>query len=366
MASPCRTTAGSLAAALLVGAALAGLLRAGVARADGFDSGTDAYDVARVVPIVERAHAYLAAQQRADGSFSVDRSSASRSAPVGVTAIAALSFMAAGNTPNRGAYQTQVRRAIDWLVQRCDDDGYFYFDGDSTSKMHGQGYGLLALVQAYGMYGSERERERLGDAIRRAIDLIERTQGVTGGWYYEPKRQPDHENSITVCLLQALRAARDAGFEVDVDLIRRAESYVIRSQDPEDGRFRYGLNDPHKSWELTAASLSTLHAVGDYGSEPLERGFDALQKYDPYLDGTMGGSRVNFPYYGALYAAQAYWTYHDERLFERWWPRFVAWCQEEQEPDGSFDNGVFGSVYGAAMVSLALQVPLGYLPVFQR
>jgi len=355
-----------LALAATALAVCAGAARAGHPAADGFEAGPDAYETSTVLEIVGRAHRYLAEQQRSDGSFSVDRSSASRSAPVGVTAIAALSFMAAGNTPTRGPYQKSVRRAVDWLVQRCDDDGYFYFDGDSTSKMHGQGYALLALAQAYGMYGDAKERARLGDAIRRAIGLIERTQGVTGGWYYEPKRQPDHENSITVCLLQALRAARDAGFEVDVAMVRRAESYVIRSQDPEDGRFRYGLNDPHKSWELTGAGLATLHAVGDYDSEALEDGFEALKKHDPFLAGSVSRSRVNFPYYGSLYAAQAYWAHRDARLFERWWPEFVEWCGEQQEPDGSFYNGVFGSVYGTAMVSLALQVPLGQLPVFHR
>ena len=70
--------------------------------------------------------------------------------------------------------------------------------------------------------------------------------------------------------------------------------------------------------------------------------------------------------YGALYAAQSYWSHQDPRRFNSWWPRFAGTQLEEQLPDGSWQNGNYGQVYATAMVSLALQVPFGGLPMFQR
>jgi hypothetical protein len=153
------------------------------------------------------------------------------------------------------------------------------------------------------------------------------------------------------------------GFRVDGALDDGAVRYVKASQDTETGKFRYARNDPKTSWALTAAALSTLNALGDYGSEAWRKGFEALQRNDPI---TGVGEPENFQEYGALYAAQAYWQGDDQRAFERWWSDFVEQSAERQRPDGSFPGGDYGPVYGTAIVTLTLQVPLGYLPIFQR
>ena len=321
--------------------------------------------LARTGAIVERAHRYLVTHQNPDGSFSAVRNDAASQAPVAVTALAALSLMAAGHLPDRGSHELAVRRAIDWLVERCRADGYITTDGDTTSRMHGHGYAVLALTQACGMESDdERRRQKLRDAIQRSVRLIEESQGESGGWWYDPVRQSSHEGSITVCMVQALRAARDIGFHVHGGTIERALRYLDRSQDPATGRFRYAINDPRTSWALTAAALATLNALGDYQSERLEAGIAALVAADPFAG--RGTSLESFQDYGALYAAQAYWQWREPAVFERWWAAFVADCEERQRGDGSFFDGVYGSVYATAIVSLSLQVPSGWLPVFQR
>jgi len=317
----------------------------------------------RVERMVDKAHAWLIDHQNADGSFSIVRNDASTSAPVAVTSLAILSFMASGHLPDRGSHRLAVQRAVDWLVAHCGEDGYFTTDGDK-SEMHGQGYAVLALTQAYGMDAGDRgKRDMLRAAIERGVALIEASQGETNGWWYEPRRVAEHEGSITVCMIQALRAARDIGFAVNKGVIDRALGYVERSQD-KDGRFRYALNDTKTSWALTAAALATLNGLGQYSGEALDRGFEALQRSDPFT-GTSSWNEA-FVDYGALYAAQAYWQNRDQKAFERWWPAFVVSCEERQRDDGQFDGGEHGSVFGTAIVSLTLQVPLGYLPIFQR
>ena len=324
----------------------------------------DALQIERVRQVVARGHAWLIQRQNRDGSFSIERHETSRAAPVAVTALAALSLMAAGSLPDRGEHERTVRAAVDWLVDHCDEAGYFTTDSDSISKMHGHGYALLALTQACGMYGQDGEgRQRLRDAIGRGVRLIETSQGETGGWYYEPRKVADHEGSVTVCMIQALRTARDAGFAVDRRVIDRAVAYMKRSQDPATGAFRYRINDPKTSWALTAAALATLNATGDYGSELVTGGFRSLEETDPYIG---AGIREAFQDYGALYAAQAYWQHPDRSAFDRWWPEFVDWAERHQLPDGEFYNGEYGNIYATAIVTLTLQVPVGYLPLFQR
>jgi len=331
----------------------------------------DRLHAAEVTAMVSAGHRFLIDHQNKDGSFSMVRGMSGNEAPVAVTALAALSLMAAGNLPDRGEHDRSVKRAIDWLVDHCagsgDESGYFQDDRDTVSKMHGHGYALLALTQAVGMYGSDdAEREqlaRLRGAIERGVSLIERTQGDFGGWWYEPKKVAEHENSITVCMIQSLRAARDVGFHVRSAVINDAIRYVKNSQDTETGKFRYALKDQKTSWALTAAALSTLNALGDYGSAVWRKGFEALQRDDPM---TGVGEPEPFQEYGALYAAQAYWQGNDQHAFDRWWTGFVAHCAELQRGDGSFPGGDYGAVYGTAIVTLTLQVPLGFLPIFQR
>ena len=155
-------------------------------------------------------------------------------------------------------------------------------------------------------------------------------------------------------MIQALRAAKDAGFVVDVAVIRKAEKYLERSQDTSSGRFRYSLGSERTSWALTAASLATLNAAGDYGSDHFAEGFEALRRDDPF---TGAGGGEDFLQYGALYAAQTYWMYRNTPPFDAWWPRFVEDCAEYQRPNGSFDNGTHGSIYATAVTSLKKPSP---------
>lgn len=355
--------------------ALALLTHSGVPASTGIDesadlSNEDGLQLERVMTMVEAAHEFLLENQNIDGSFSLLRSEreSGSAAPIAVTGLASLSLMASGGLPagqgTGGAMGQPVQRAVRWLIDRCDEQGEFRADDDTVSKMHGQGYALLALTHAVGMYGeNEPERARLHAAIERAVQLVERTQGLQGGWYYDAKRSTAHEGSITVCMIQALRAAKDAGFVVEPAVITKAEGYMKRSQDRESGRFRYAIGNDRMTWALTAAALATLNALGDYGSGELANGFDALRREDPF---TGAGRTDMFQLYGAFYAAQSYWAWHDTRLFENWWPHFLDYCAKQQRPDGSFSHGKYGKVYATSIVSLTLQVPLGYLPLFQR
>ncbi len=335
---------------------------------------------------------YLSHQQLEDRSFRGQKGENLVEAPLAVTALTTLAFMAGGSTMGRGPYAEQVRSGIGYLLDNMVDTPmtvtdktgthevtarYFLVNSDSTSRMHGHGYATLALAQAYGTldldetYGelaaekSRDDRKRMRAALVDAVKLIELSQGEQGGWYYQP-HDTNHEGSVTITMIQALRAARDAGIDVNKKVIDDAVKYVHDSQNREDGSFRYQINSPQTSYALTAAAIATLNATGDYDSQVIDLGIDYMRRKDPILNPDRYVEGRQFTWYARLYAAQAYWQYRDPKAWQRWRSLFLARLETEQENDGAFRDDDYGRVYATAVACLVLQIPFQYLPMYQR
>lgn len=325
----------------------------------------------RALASMERGLAHLAKIQAAslDGSFPT--SGAERAVPVAVAALGALAYMAGGSTPDRGPQGGELSRAIDYLVTRCDlapgsaHKGYISSGGDSLSGMHGHGFATLALAEAFAMSPSTPRGARVQAALEAAVHLIESSQGTEGGWLYDPHPSNEHENSVTVCLVQALRGAHGAGVRVDPAVIARAVDYIRRCQS-EDGSFRYALNQNRTSAALTAASIATLNATGVYDGPAITRGLDYLARELATREGDREVGLARYPQYEHLYVAQALWQASDTRLWEGWRAKLLAQLESEQAADGSWPDAQFGSAYATAMNCLVLSIPLALLPVFQR
>ncbi len=304
----------------------------------------------------------------------VPRGEAEEYAPVGVTALAALAFLGDGTAQERGLHAPVLERALRYLLAKSDRsggprDGYIATDGDTLSKMHGHGYATLALAEAYGMFRPRVGREGhepIRESLERAVRLIERSQGETGGWYYEPERSLEHEGSVTVCLIQALRAARNAGIAVNKKVIDDALDYLRRSQ-RSDGSFRYHLGSDQTSPALTAAGVATLQAMGEYGSEAVESGIGCLLRWTEANSLASFGGGSAFPQYQRFYTAQAFFHYRDPQVFERWFRGERDRLLRNQETDGTWEErSTFGVAYTTATNVLVLEIPLGLLPIFQR
>jgi hypothetical protein len=328
-----------------------------------------AFDRARAEAI-ERGLAWLAKAQgeNPDGSFPVGQ--AELFAPIGVTALGALAFMAGGSSPGRGPYGREAGLAIDYLLEHVDlvqgskEYGYISRQGDLTSKMHGHGFATLALAQAYGM---APRSERLAKALGAAVGVIQGAQSPEGGWNYDP-RPSGHEGSVTVCLVQALRGARDVGVQVDPAVIARAEDYVLALKNDE-GLFRYQLDRQDATLALTAAGISTLNAAGRYDNKVIRESVDAIWKGLELRRQDQGPLSL-FPEYERLYLAQAFYHLSDLQDFDRWFAEEVEHVLRRQEPEGRWrceNSGKdFGDAYATAVNVLVLALPDGLLPIFQR
>ncbi len=315
--------------------------------------------------------AYLAARQGTTANGSFPTTDGHEQATLGVTALATLALMASGNSPERGPYGAQVTRAIDYLLDHVDlapespEYGYISTGADPPkTRAHAHGYATLALAQAHGMTPRRGNRAaRIERALEASVRLIERSQGTEGGWEYEPRAIAAHEGSVTICHVQAMRAARNTGLAVDNDVIRRAEEYVLRLQKA-DGTFRYKLDMESSTIGLTAAAIATLNMAGRYDTSVIQSGIDAI--WSGLELQSEQRERVRWPYYQRFYIAQALWQLADRSQFDRWFDDERQALLRSQADDGSWNDDAHGRVYATAMNCLVLAIPEGLLPIFQR
>ncbi len=357
---------------------------------------------------IERALAWLATRQESrDGSVSVGDAGENERAPLAVTSLAALAWMAGGSTVARGPHQRNVARAIEYLLastHRAADPypGYIEDRGDPISRTHGHGLATLALAHAYTVSPGSSLGKRIGEALVSAVRRIEVSQGAEGGWYYDPARSLQHEGSVTVSLVQALRAADEVGVRVDPRVIARAVEYVESlqvmdrpaSKDPSGGGdagsklpsgastglrlggFRYGQSDPKTSVALTAAGLVTLQATGLYDGPRIDEGFDYIWRALGVRDEDPDAHAPSFPYYERFYLSQALWHMRDTSQYRRWAEPIMRQLVEAQRSNGSWQdvrkiNGQrfldrYGACYATASNVLFLALPDDTLPLFHR
>lgn len=325
---------------------------------------------------INRALKRLAVWQREETDGSMPPAGAREFAPIASTALTALAWMAAGSTPGRGPYGAELSRALDYLIDHTDLDaksetyGYVSDQRDALSRTHGHGFATLAMAQAFALSPESARGRRLKAALHAAVACIENSQGSEGGWEYAPKRLVNHEGSVTICLVQALRAAKDAGLAVNTKVVARALDYVRRSQ-KEDGSFRYAIGNDRSSVALTAAALATLNAGGEYSGRVVLSGFDWLGRELANRDADkswQNGHRPDghFPHYERFYLAQALWQHSEKRVFDDWFVKEQRELLLSQQDEGGWTDGSYGAVYATSMSVLVLALPDGLLPVYLR
>ncbi len=306
---------------------------------------------------VEDGLAALAALQAPDGSFPTPRFQKH----AGITALAALAFMADGNLPGRGRYGEVVEKAMEFVLGSINETGLIASQ-TSHGPMYGHGFATLFLGEVYGMTrggGDSEASQRLHDAIVRACRLIVNTQNDEGGWRYNPVPR-DADISVTICQIMALRSARNAGIEVPKTTIDRAVKYVRDCQNA-DGGFRYQLDRGGSAWPRSAAGVASLYYAGIYEGDDIERGLEYLLRVA--MPGSNTASRSHY-YYGQYYAVQAMYL-AGGAYWAEWWPAIREELLASQTDMGTWE-GNYGDAYASAMALIVLQMPKRYLPIFQR
>ncbi len=332
---------------------------------------------------VSRGHEWLAAHQHADGywaelvGYKLNTSYEAldnRPMPhVGVTSLALMSFLAGGHLPDRGKYGKELSRGLNFVLKASQADGQIQLHG---TRMYSHAFATLFLAEVYGMV----ERDDVKRVLQRSVDLIVDSQNAEGGWRYRPFAR-ESDMSISVCQVLALRSARNVGIHVPLNTIRNAQNYVYRSAvrdndrnyrfrghggyGDQGGSFRYQNRDHTRAtFPLTAAGVTTLYAAGEYDS-PIIR--NALDYMDRQVDGfSRDWHEHYFFYYGHYYAVQAYYITGDPK-WQSYFRKIKRMLLDRQQSDGRWICRVGpGDAFGTAVSTLIMQIPLQYLPIFQR
>jgi hypothetical protein len=301
---------------------------------------------------IQSGLAWLARNQNADGSFGTGTYRGN----IAVTSLAALAFMASGSSPGRGPYGAPIDKALEYVMQNTSASGFISVERSSThGPMYSHGFGTLFLAEAYGMTHRPEIREKL----RKAVQLILDTQNNEGGWRYQPIKN-DADLSVTICQINALRAARNAGLYVPKDTVDACIRYVKQSQNP-DGGFRYMLSGGASAFPRSAAGVVALQSAGEYDSREIRDGLAYLRQYTREIK---LGSRYSHYFYGHYYAAQAMWIRGGDDWTE-WYPAIRGELIKRQYAPGYWSDSICNE-YGTAMALIILQMPNNYLPIFQR
>lgn len=286
--------------------------------------------------------------------------------PIAVTSLSGLAFLANGNLSREGKYRNNINAIRRYLVKSATKTGYICENDQAggTSRMHGHGFATWFLAELYGEEhtGISEDSEEMKSVIKKAIKTVEDSQSREGGWIYEPRKSGD-EGSVTVCIVQALRAARNVGIAVNKGVIDKGVDYLKRSANP-DGSFKYSLTmggGSGGSFALAAGGVSSLCLYGMYDAPETKKGLEFLMRFKP---GTQGNWNQGYPYYSNFYATLAMYLV-GEKYWDEWFPLLVEDLLKKQQPNGSW-TGEVGPEYATAFTCLMLQIPYQYLPMFHK
>ena len=330
------------------------------------ESGDDPVPV-QVEAAVDKALAWLAANQKPDGSWK-----AGNGISTSVPSLTVMAFMARGHIPGQGRYGDVLNKAIDYVISQQQESG-LVSGSNSNAQMYEHGIGTAMLSEAYGMVDDTR-KGRIEKALAKSAKLIldaqtpdrhPKAMPYTGGWRYQTN-SPDADISVTGWQLMGLRGAANCGATVPREALEAGREYVRRCAVRKDagGGFTYQAGNQDANPPRTGTGILSLELLGQHGSEEAIRGGDYLLQH-PLTDPNQG-----FYFYGVYYISQAF-----NQLGGKYWdtgyPKLRDALLAAQNADGIWPNGSgqeqeAGDAYRTSMACLALCVPYRYLPLYQK
>jgi squalene cyclase len=307
--------------------------------------------------------------------------------PTSMTALSAMALLMEGSTLREGKYAEHLRKATDWLMDRCMRNGMI---GNPTHPMeaqrymYGHGFGMLFLASVYGEEEDGDRRKKLEEILNRGVEFTGKAQTPRGGWGYLTSADGNgfDEGSVTITQVQALRAARNAGIVVPKSIIDKAHDYLQKCTTDRGGviySLAYAGRGGGMGGErapLTAAAVACLFNSGEYTSEYAKKWLKYCQGHISVGQGRTG----QHDEYTHYYYAQVNYVLGEDR-FEKLFPDSkpddrLTWSKyrksmfdylvRSQNPDGSWNGGYVGPVFATAVYLTVLQLDNAALPIYQK
>lgn len=300
-----------------------------------------------VVAAVDRAQAWLVANQRPDGGWNTVNGRNN----TGEIAYATLALMVSGSVPGEGKYGKEVGMGLQFLLNAQRENGLVIGGADSANTaMYQHALATLAFSEAYGMTSSPRLR----NALIRAVNLIVETQDAGGGWRYHPRPEKG-DISVTVMQVMALRAAVETGIYVPKESIDRAIKFIYSCYVEKEKGFSYLPKSGGAGFARTAAGLVCLQTVGRHEDAIIPGVVEYIMQaaFDP-------AKNRDFYWYGNYYASIGLYHYGGDP-----WKEYYPKIKKKILGDWS-GKANYGIVLDTSWAVLILGVPYRYLPIYQR
>ena len=135
--------------------------------------------------------------------------------------------------------------------------------------------------------------------------------------------------------------------------------------------FKYQVGEQYQTrftFTLTACGLVSLYSAGEYDTRESNIG---LKDLDRRIKGRIDPGEIPMAkwgdynyFYGHYYGVQAMYQAGGQ-YWENYFPPLRDEVVKKQNPDGSWQDEI-GKNYATAMACLIMQIPLEYLPIFQK
>lgn len=340
--------------------------RAGAAQRGGGSPDTEA--------AVEAALKFLAEHQQRDGRWScrdlgggADRvvdaqrlPSVGLSADTGVTGLALLAFLAAGNTHERGAYAANVQRGLEYLLSVQARDGNLCGAAKSVERTYCHAMAGFALSEAYAMSRDDRLKAAVVSAVQHSLAMQDRT---SGGWRYDRNQAGD--TSQLGWQVMFLKSAELAGIPIPGSARSGVERFLAGVSSGRSGGLASYQPRRQVSRPMTAEALVCRQFLSLGHTPELAR-----EASDYVLEDLPGAADDN------VY----YWYYASLALYQEQGPAWEKWNDAMQrrllssqlrsgDLAGSWDPdpiwGQFGGrAYSTSLSTLCLEVYYRYLPLY--
>lgn len=321
---------------------------------------------------VRAAHGWLVANQVPDGRWDADAHGAGREARIlgqdrggagakadtGITGLALLALLAAGETHLKGEHREAVQHGLEFLLRSQRTNGDMSGEAEMFARMYCHGIATLALSEAYAITGDKR----IQPYVERAIGYTLASQHpTTGGWRYLPGDTGDM--SQFGWQLLSLKSAELAGVEIP-PLARSGMERFLESVTT--GRQRGWASyrpGEQASRTMTAEALVCRYFLRRCTPAQADEAVRFLLEEQP------GGGSINFYYW--YYATLALHQTQGE-AWKQWNERLVTRLLTSQRSNGaqtgSWDpdpiwGNYGGRVFSTALGALCLETYYRYLPI---
>jgi uncharacterized membrane protein YeaQ/YmgE (transglycosylase-associated protein family) len=323
---------------------------------------------------VQAAIEWLARNQSSDGLWNAARHGAGTAAGTagqhrpevgaksdhGVTGLALLAFLGAGNTHRVGPYASTVARGIAALTESQRPDGSLAGGAEFFAALYCHGMATIAVAECASMSGDASLIPVLDRAIRHTLAM---QHPQTGGWRYAAGDRGD--TSQLGWQVMALYSARNAGLSGFEMAESRARSFLMSVSSGSAGGLACYRPGERPSMAMTSESLFCRFLLGMPADHP------ATSEAIAVLASSAPGSSV-YDIYAWYYATLA--SFHaGGPQWDIWNARLQAVLLPLQHRSGGSLAGSWepdrvwgrhgGRVYATALAALTLEVYYRYQPL---